>query len=60
MWIQDEWKIQAHLVVNSPKDSDLVYASALLDLIEELRALGFEPSPAPWQLSMQNAQLELV
>ena len=48
MWIQDEWEIQDHSVADSPKDSDLVYASALLDLVEELRALGFEPSPAPW------------
>ena len=59
MWIQDEWEIQDRLVADSPKDSDLVYASALLDLVEELRALGFEPSPAPWQLSLQNAQLEM-
>jgi hypothetical protein len=60
MWIQDEWEIQDHLVSDSPKDSDLVYASALLDLVEELRALGFEPSPAPWQLPLQNAQLEMA
>ena len=59
VWIQDEWEIQDHLVSDSPKDSDLVYANALLDLVEELRALGFEPSPAPWQLSLQNAQLEM-
>jgi len=60
MWIQDEWEIQDRLVAESPKDSDLIYASALLDLVEELRALGFEPSPAPWQLPLQNAQLEMA
>ena len=60
MWIQDEWEIQDHLVADSPKDSDLVYVSALLDLVEELRALGFEPSPAPWQLPLQNVQLEMT
>ena len=60
MWIQDEWEIQDRLVAESPKDSDLVYASALLDLVEELRALGFEPSPAPWQLPLQNARLEMA
>ena len=55
MWIEDEWEIQDHLVADSPKDSDLIYASTLRDLVEELCALGFEPSPAPWQLSLQNA-----
>ena len=60
MWIQDEWEIQDHSVADSPKDSDLVYASALLDLVEELRALGFEPSPVPWQLPLQNIQLEMA
>jgi len=60
MWIQDEWDVQDHLVADSPKDSDLVYASALLDLVEELRALGFESSPVPWQLSLQNAQPEMA
>jgi len=60
MWIQDEWEIQDHLVADSPKDSDLVYASALLDLVEELRTLGFEPSPIPRQLPLQNVQLEMA
>jgi len=48
MWIQNEWEIQDRLVAECPKESDLVYASALLNLVEELHALGFEPSPAPW------------
>lgn len=60
MWIQDEWIIQDRLVAESPKDSDLIYASALLDLVEELRALGFEPSPAPWQLTIQDARMEMA
>ena len=60
MWIQDEWEIQDHLIADSQKDSDLVYASALLDLVEELRALGFEPSPAPWQLPLQKVQMEMA
>lgn len=60
MWIQDEWEIQDCLVTECPKESDLVYASALLNLVEELHALGFEPSPVPWQLAMENAQLEFA
>lgn len=51
MWIQDEWEIQDRLVAECPKDGDLV---------EELRALSFEPAQAPWQLAMEDAQLELA
>lgn len=60
MWIQDEWEIQDRLVTECPKDGDLVYASALLNLVEELRALGFEPAQAPWQLAIEDAQLEMA
>ena len=60
MWIHDEWEIQDRLVAECPKDSDLVYASALLNLVEELHALGFEPSPALWQLAMEDAQLAMA
>jgi len=60
MWIQDEWEIQDRLVAECPKECDLVYASALLNLVEELHALGFEPSPAPWQLAMEDAQLAMA
>ena len=44
--IQDEWEIQDRLVAECPKEGDLVYASALLNLVEELHALGFESSQA--------------
>jgi len=60
MWIQNEWEIQDHLVAECPKESDLVYASALLDVVKELHALGFEPSPATWQLVMEDGQLAIA
>ncbi len=60
MWIQDEWEFQDRLVAECPKESDLVYACALLDLADELHALGFEPSPVPWQLVMEDAQLAMA
>ena len=60
MWIQNEWEIQDHLVAECPKESDLVYASALLDVVKELHALGFEPAPATWQLVMEDGQLAIA
>ena len=60
LWIQDEWEIQNRLVTENDPVCDPVYASALLNLVGELHALGFKPSPAPWQLAMEDTQLELA
>ena len=60
MWIQDEWEIQNHLVAENDPVSDLAYTNALLNLAHELHALGFKPSPAPWQLAMEDVQVEMA
>jgi hypothetical protein len=60
MWIQDEWEIQNRLVAENDPVCDPVYANALLSLVHELHALGFKPSPAPWQLAIEEAHLELA
>lgn len=44
LWVEDEASIQEEL------DEDPVYIKALLGLAEEIRALGFEPSPPPWNV----------
>ena len=60
LWIQDEWEIQNHLVAENDPVSDLVYANALLSLVGELQGLGFKPSPVPWQLAMEDVQVEMA
>ena len=60
LWIQDEWEIQNHLVAENDPVCDPVYANALLNLAHELHALGFKPSPVPWQLAMEDVQVEMA
>jgi hypothetical protein len=60
LWIQDEWEVQNHLVAENDPVCDPVYANALLNLVGELHGLGFKPSPVPWQLAMENTQLEMA
>jgi hypothetical protein len=43
LWIEDEASRQEEL------DEDLVYVKALKGVTVEIRALGFEPSPPPWE-----------
>ena len=42
-WIEDEAQLQEKL------NGDRVYAKALQGVAQEIRALGFEPSPPPWE-----------
>ena len=42
LWIEEEASRQEELV------EDLVYLKALKGVADEIRALGFEPSPPPW------------
>ena len=60
LWIQDEWEIQNHLVAENDPVCDPVYANALLSLVGELQGLGFKPSPVPWQLAMEDVQVEMA
>jgi hypothetical protein len=50
-WIEDEAWLQETLVEAEPDGGrDLrIYIQALHGLAEELRDLGFKPSPAPWE-----------
>ncbi len=44
-WIEDEASVQEEIA------EEPAYARALRGVANELRALGFEPSPAPWAVS---------
>ena len=43
LWVEDEASIQEEL------NEDPVFAKALHGVANEIRALGFEPSPPPWE-----------
>ena len=47
-WIEDEAQYQADHRLGTWQDEQRIYIQGLRELAQELRELGFSPSPAPW------------